>query len=93
MASIPPPCWAPLPIGLGAALRSARIDAGLSARALARLVGRSHPWVRDLEDGVRPPSSVMADRISAALQLDPWTDALLWALAVDEVRPGRRTVQ
>ncbi|MFD4788883.1 multiprotein-bridging factor 1 family protein [Streptomyces sp. NPDC058459] len=75
---------APLPVGYGDMIRAARYRAGMSARALGRAVGRSHPWVTDLEDGVRPPSATMADRVSRALGLDPWTDAVLRSAAVDD---------
>ncbi|MDX3578658.1 helix-turn-helix transcriptional regulator [Streptomyces sp. FL07-04A] len=94
MASTPSPRWAPLPIGLGASLAAARIEAGYSGRALARTVGRSHAWLRGLEAGERPPSRTMAGRISAVLHLDPWADAVLQAVAVDDAelraRPGSR---
>ncbi|MEW1648608.1 helix-turn-helix transcriptional regulator [Streptomyces sp. NPDC091219] len=83
MASTTASRWTPSPIGLGALLATARIEASYSGRALARAVGRSHAWPRDLEAGARPPSTVRAGRISEALHLDPWTDALLWSVAVD----------
>ncbi|MGW3846887.1 helix-turn-helix domain-containing protein [Streptomyces fagopyri] len=91
MASTPPAPRPPLPVGFGTLLRTARINAGMSARALGRAVGRSHPWVTDLEAGMRPPSVSMADRVSRALRLDPWADAVMRAVAVDdaEMRPGR----
>ncbi|MEU9264575.1 helix-turn-helix transcriptional regulator [Streptomyces sp. NPDC048251] len=78
------PRWAPLPIGLGATLANARIEAGYSGSALARAVGRSHAWLRGLEAGERPPSVSMASRVSEVLQLDPWTDAVLHSVAVDD---------
>lgn len=71
-------------------LRNARIDAGLSCRALARAVDRSHAWVRDLEAGARPPSTTMAGRVSEVLNLDPWTDAILRSVAVDDVQLSAR---
>ncbi|MFE2828469.1 helix-turn-helix domain-containing protein [Streptomyces sp. NPDC059271] len=84
MASTTATPRAPLPLGFGAMLRAARVNAGLSARALGRTVGRTHAWVRDLEGGVRPPSVTMADRVSRALGLDPWADAVLRSVAVDD---------
>jgi transcriptional regulator with XRE-family HTH domain len=96
MASTTSLRWAPLPIGLGALLTAARVEAGYSGRALARAIGRSHAWVRDLEAGARPPSVTMASRVSDALRLDPWTDAVLQSVAVDDVelraRRGSRRV-
>ncbi|MFF2385172.1 helix-turn-helix domain-containing protein [Streptomyces sp. NPDC058108] len=91
MASIPAAPRPPLPAGFGDMIRAARHRAGMSARALGRAVGRSHPWVTDLEDGVRPPSATMADRVSRALALDAWSDAILRSVAVDDadMRPGR----
>ncbi|WP_415925699.1 helix-turn-helix domain-containing protein [Streptomyces scabiei] len=74
----------PLSVGLGVLIRNARIDAGYSGRALARAVGRSHAWLRGLECGERPPSATMAARVSEALRLDPWSDALLQSVAVDD---------
>ncbi|MEU6244821.1 helix-turn-helix transcriptional regulator [Streptomyces sp. NPDC047024] len=71
-------------------IRAARYRAGMSARALGRAVGRTHPWVRDLEDGVRPPSAAMADRVSKALELDPWADAVLRSVAIEDVEPRPR---
>lgn len=82
MASTPAPHRPPLPVGLGDMIRAARYRADLSARALGRAVGRTHAWVRDLEDGVRPPSVTMAEKVSRALGLDPWADAVLRSVAV-----------
>jgi transcriptional regulator with XRE-family HTH domain len=65
-------------------LRSARMDAGLSREALAGAVLASAGLVQALEEEHRPPSETMADRISRALDLDPWTDAVLRAVAVDD---------
>ncbi|MEU5281128.1 helix-turn-helix transcriptional regulator [Streptomyces asoensis] len=93
MASATSPRWAPLPVGLGRVLAAARIEAGYSGRALARAVGRSHAWLRGLEAGERPPSVSMAGRISEVLRLDPWADAVLQSVAVDdaELRARRGT--
>lgn len=78
------PRWAPLPRGLGAMLRSARIDAGLSREALAAAVLVSAGLIQGLEGEKRPPSFTMADRISEALRLGPWEDAVLRSVAVDD---------
>ncbi|MEH0551228.1 helix-turn-helix domain-containing protein [Streptomyces sp. B21-101] len=93
MASTTSPRWAPPPVGLGAMLAAARTEAGYSGRALARAVGRSHAWLRGLEAGERPPSVAMAGRVSEVLQLDPWTDAVLQSVAVEDaaLRARRRT--
>ncbi|WP_159056553.1 hypothetical protein [Streptomyces yokosukanensis] len=76
----------PLPSGIGAMLRSARLDAGLSRQALATTVLASPGCLRAVEAEQRPPSSTLADRITHALQLDPWRAALLQAVAVDEAQ-------
>lgn len=84
MASTPAPQRPPLPVGYGDMIRRARYGAGMSARALGRAIGRNHPWVADLEAGVRPPTATMADRVSRALHLDPWTDAVLRSAAIPD---------
>ncbi|MEH0587410.1 helix-turn-helix domain-containing protein [Streptomyces sp. B21-106] len=83
MASIPSPRWAPLPIGLGAMLRSARLRAGFSRERLAAVVQASPGQVQGVEGERRPPSVEVAERISAALRLDPWEAAVLLAAAVE----------
>jgi len=82
MASVSPR-WAALPVGLGAVLRDARVTAGLSRDALAALVGTSAHTIQCIEGERRPPSVEVAERLCAALALDPWHAALLMAVAVD----------
>lgn len=83
MASTHSPRWAPLPTGLGALLYNARRRAGLSREGLARAVGISSGQLQGLEEERRPPSVDVAERISAALRLGPWEDAVFLAVAVD----------
>lgn len=77
-------------------LRNARVDAGLSREALADQLPVSVGVVQALECEQRPPSVTVASRISAALTLDPWTDAVLHSIAVDDTalrtRRGTRHV-
>lgn len=51
----------------GARLRQARLEAGFSGAQLARLVGRSQPYISDLERGQRTPSLPTLQAIAAAL--------------------------
>lgn len=52
---------------LGELLRQARLEAGLSGAQLARLIGRSQPYISDLERGQRTPSLPTLQSIAAAL--------------------------
>lgn len=75
-----------LPEPLAAALRSARLDAGLTQVALAARVGLSESTVRRLEHGRRSPSRLTVNRLTDALGLpDEVRDALL-----EHVQNGRR---
>ncbi|MER6557227.1 helix-turn-helix domain-containing protein [Streptomyces sp. NPDC001027] len=80
------PRWAPLPHGLGAMVRSARLRAGLSRERLAKVLHVSEGCVQAIEGERRPPSVEVAERLSAALHLDPWEEAVLLAVAVDAGR-------
>ncbi|MFI1377267.1 multiprotein-bridging factor 1 family protein [Streptomyces longwoodensis] len=83
MASTPSPRWAPLPAGFGIMLRNARIDAGLSRTALGAALLTSAGTVQGIEEERRPPSRTIADRLTRALDLDPWRAAVVQAVAVD----------
>src|SRR5690554_5407886 len=52
---------------LGHLLRQARLEAGFSGAQLARLIGRSQPYISDLERGQRTPSLPTLQSIAAAL--------------------------
>ncbi len=65
-------------------LRGARLRAGFSRDGLALTVQVSRGQVQGIEEERRPPSVAAAERISAVLRLDPWEDALLQAVAVDD---------
>jgi len=52
---------------LGELLRQARLEAGFSGAQLARLIGRSQPYISDLERGQRTPSLPTLQSIAAAL--------------------------
>jgi len=52
---------------LGELLRQARLEAGFSGAQLARLIGRSQPYISDLERGQRMPSLPTLQSIAAAL--------------------------
>jgi hypothetical protein len=69
------------------------MNAGLSREALGAAVFASAGLVQALEEEHRPPSETMAGRISRALGLDPWADAVLRSVAVDdaELRTRRGT--
>lgn len=84
MASSVSPRWSPLPAGFGDLLRKARRRAGLPLDQLAAAVDASYGQLYDLEAGYRPPSATVAARISEALRLDPWEDAVVQAAAVDD---------
>ena len=73
---------------LGEAIRSARRQRGMGRRELAEAAGLSYPYVAQLENGDRDPSSRTLLALSGALGLSPeqlfsWTDppALVEALA------------
>ncbi|MFF4839263.1 helix-turn-helix domain-containing protein [Streptomyces collinus] len=84
MASTPSPRWSPLPVGFGTMLRNARVDAGLSRRALGAALLASAGTVQGLEEGHRPPSATIADRLARVLGLDPWQTAVVQAVAVED---------
>lgn len=52
---------------LGPRIRQARMEAGLSGTQLARLIGKSQPYISDLERGQRTPSLHTLQAIAAAL--------------------------
>ncbi|MFJ4623060.1 helix-turn-helix domain-containing protein [Streptomyces sp. NPDC088812] len=80
------PRWSPLPCGLGSMLRRARRRAGFSREGLAAVVRVSCGQLQAIEEEQRPPSVEVAERVSEALRLDPWEDAVLLAVAVDTGR-------
>jgi transcriptional regulator with XRE-family HTH domain len=59
------------PVDLGARLRTARQEAGLSMRALARESGVSQPFLSLVERGQSAPSISTLYRIAAALGITP----------------------
>jgi DNA-binding XRE family transcriptional regulator len=65
-------------------LRGARLRAGFSRAGLALTLEVSRGQLQGIEEERRPPSVAVAERISAVLRLDPWEDALLQAVAVDD---------
>ena len=52
---------------LGLRIRQARLEADLSGTQLARLIGKSQPYISDLERGQRTPSLQTLQAIAAAL--------------------------
>nr|WP_187279101.1 helix-turn-helix transcriptional regulator [Streptomyces lavendulae] len=65
-------------------LRNARVDVGLSRRALGTALLASAGTVQGLEEEHRPPSVTVADRLVRILDLDPWQSAVLQAVAVED---------
>lgn len=96
MASTTSPRWASAPIGVGTLLTDARTQASLSRSCLAAALHVSVGQLRDVEDGRRPPSAELAERLCAALPLDDWHKVVLTACAVDtgtlRTRRGTRHV-
>jgi transcriptional regulator with XRE-family HTH domain len=86
MASNPSPRWTPTLVGVGAVLRAARQEAGLTRRHLAAAVGVSYGLLAGVEAEHRPPSVEVAERLCAALSLDAWRSAAVLAYAVDTDR-------
>lgn len=72
------------PAGLGAALRQARENAGLSQGAVAAAVRVRPDYISKLERGERCPSVNVAAALSSVLKLGPAGAALLEAAAVDD---------
>ena len=72
------------PADLGARLRTARQEAGLSMRALARESGVSQPFLSMVERGQSAPSISTLYRIAAALGIAP-----VELMAGDGVEPSR----
>ena len=70
-------------LAIGAAVRSARSDAGLSTRALATKCEISQALVSQIERGVTAPSLATLYRIAKALEVSP--SSLLPAPDVDDV--------
>lgn len=59
---------------LGGRLRTARTEAGLSIRELARLTGVSHAYLFKLEAGQKEnPSAEKLQRLAEVLEIDPST--------------------
>lgn len=56
---------------LGKAIRAARLDAGVSMRALATRSGVSQPFLSEVERGQSIPSIATLYRIAAALEISP----------------------
>lgn len=84
MAAPTSPRWRPLPDGFGDLLRKARLRAGLSRDRLAAATWTSKGLVQALEEGMRPPSATMADRLTKVLALGDWDAAVVHAASVDD---------
>ncbi|WP_176711811.1 helix-turn-helix domain-containing protein [Streptomyces sp. DI166] len=95
MASHPPsPRWTPTLVGVGALLRTARLNAGLTRRQLSALAGVGYGQLHGIETELRPPSTATAERLCAVLPLDDWGKAVLLAASVPTARlRGRRGVR
>lgn len=81
------------PTGLGATLRSAREQLGLSQGAVALTVGVRPDYVSKLERGLRCPSVSVADSLVLVLELNDTARAALLAAAVTDAgrdHPGRQ---
>src|SRR5215216_1630999 len=66
-----PPSDDPVATGIAAALRTQRLAAGLSMRALATRAGMSQPFLSNLENARAMPSIATLYRIAAALGASP----------------------
>ena len=55
----------------GQRLRDLRIERGISQTALADLCGSNHPFISELERGVKVPSLTMILRLAEALECEP----------------------
>jgi transcriptional regulator with XRE-family HTH domain len=55
----------------GQRLRELRTERGLSQNALADLCGSNHPFISELERGVKVPSLTMILRLAEALECRP----------------------
>lgn len=83
MASTTSPRWASTPVGLGALLTEARRRTGYSRGRLAGRLNVSVSQLQGVEEGRRPPSTELAERLCDALPLDAWGMAVVLACAVD----------
>jgi transcriptional regulator with XRE-family HTH domain len=70
----------------GQRLRELRTERGLSQTALANLCGSNHPFISELERGVKVPSLTMILRLAEALECRP-TDLIQ---VFDPVSPKSR---
>lgn len=77
----------------GEYLRFHRVQAGLSVRGLATLVGVDHVYISRLEQGQKTnPSADVLVRIAAALKLDDASELLtLFGIAPERSLPSART--
>ncbi|MEP0814801.1 MAG: helix-turn-helix domain-containing protein [bacterium] len=77
---------------LGAAIKIARLGAGLTARELGRMVGLSHSYISQLESGtIRIPSPAVLKKLAAALPMLDYRRLLVLAgylSTVDEFGPA-----
>jgi transcriptional regulator with XRE-family HTH domain len=61
----------PLSLGLGRAIRNARLQSAMSMRALATRCGVSQPFLSEVERGMAMPSIATLYRIAEALEISP----------------------
>jgi transcriptional regulator with XRE-family HTH domain len=71
---------------LGQRIRQARLDAGLSQRGLAELVGVSFPHISKVEAGRESASTELLARIGEAVGINPDELVLLADRLPDELR-------
>lgn len=94
MAAPASPRWGRLPAGFGNFLKDARVRAGLTRMELIAAIGVGESQLYGLEAELRPPTASVAGRLSVALGLDPWEDAVIRAVAVDDAAfHGRRGIR
>jgi len=74
----------------GRMLRAARLRAGLSLRAAARVVPANHPYLSALEAGRKAPSVAFAEALVAAYRMTGAEAEALLAEAVPGVGRDRR---
>lgn len=78
-----------IPRDLGAEIRAAREDAGVTLRDLGRALGLSAGFLSRLERGLRAPSATVALDLIDVLDLDVPTAARLRWHAVDDAGYAR----